>query len=728
MSEEQQAPAVAFSLLSDQPALDGVDPLGFEEIAGELAQLVRRSRASTPFALGVEGAWGSGKSTLMERLRCRLEDDTSVRTVAFNAWAAAEDDVAEGLVKTVLERLDRSVVRRALRNRQLVGWVRIAVNVAAGWLHLGSVVDLFWRETAIDPQTRNRMRELIEQAVAEWSEKHETRPGEGRLLCVVVDDLDRCSPRAAMEVLEAIKLYLNVPGIVFVIGFDQTIVSELVLRERGYSEAIKAHAYLEKFIQIKYRVPRPAMERSRALVRALLLASGTQDLFGDEQLDLLVDRNASNPRRIKRFINDFVLAYGMDPAWREFEPATLIQVQLLIAYFEDFGRLLSTQEEPDPLEEFAEYRDARESLRRIESTGPAATTPRAFDSHRLPLPDTVRPEDVARLLRALENELPLAFPRLVDDRELCALVESLRGAEDWRRLRRRLLGRELVVDAGSENARGGEAGEVRLDGLSVLWVDDTHEANASLAHDLQRLGATVELVGSTESAQASLTRQRFDALISDIDRDGDPDAGFAALELFRGQGIAPPVVVFYAARVTGARLTRAKELGASVTSRPAELIAHLAGASPAGSRRPAPFFFAVVGAPGDEGLVNRLRSDLEATVPGGHSTTDVAADGVPLGDVLIVAMGEGWERAMPDERHALLASLRTFAETGAPVLFGYTSASPQAVEADAAAITRPRPAQLVSLKGDGWELGVLQLGLFAELAVASVRQARGLPA
>jgi len=233
MLEEPPAGDAAFSLLSDQPSVEGVDPLGFDEVADELAQLVRRSRASTPFALGIEGAWGSGKSTLMERLRRRLEADPTIETVTFNAWTAAHDDVAEGLVKTVLDQLDRSAVRRALRTKQLIGGLRVAVDVAAGWLHVGSIVDLFWRETAIRPETRNRMRELVAQAVREWASKRTTSLGKGRLLCVVIDDLDRCSPPAAMEVLEAVKLYLNVPGVVFVIGYDQTIVSDLVLKYCG---------------------------------------------------------------------------------------------------------------------------------------------------------------------------------------------------------------------------------------------------------------------------------------------------------------------------------------------------------------------------------------------------------------------------------------------------------------------------------------------------------------
>jgi CheY-like chemotaxis protein len=738
MTEGQDAGAgAAFSFLGDQPFCEGSDPLGYDEIATELAELVLRSRESTPFALGIEGAWGTGKSTLMERLRRRLADDPSVETVTFNAWTAAEHGVVEGLVKSVLDKLDPNVMRRALRNAQLVSWARVALNVAAGWLRLGSVVDLFWSATAIDPQGRNQIQGLVERSVAVWAQRDAGVP-DGRLLCVTIDDLDRCPPRAAMEVLEAIKLYLGVPGIVFVVGYDQTIVSELVLRERGYGDAIKERDYLEKFIQIKYRIPRPSAERSRALVGSLLRASSTDDLFGDEELAVLVDRNARNPRRIKRFINDFVLAYGLDPGWRDFQPGVLIRLQLLNAYFEEFARLLPVQDDPDPLVEFAEYREARERLRRFDLVEAAATeAPPAFKSHGLSFPEVLRPDDAARLLRQLEDVVPESFLTFVDDQELCSLAESLRSAADWERLRRRLLERELVVEVEREEAAEAIDRPGVLTGLSVLWVDDQHESNRRLVETLRRLGAELELADDSERAHVALARRRFDALVSDIDRDGDAKAGFDALTRFREEGVAPARVVFFAARVTRARAARAKELGATLTNLPGDLIAQLAAVATPGARRS--FVLNVVGVSGDDEVVERLRTDLGEAMPDARHTTATSADGVPLGDVLVVVLGERWresssvdllERYARSEHGELVGRLRVFAGTGAPMLFALTpDAPPEAVDV-AAEITAPEPPLLLALgpAAATWDVDVARIAEVARTKILLTRRQRGMPA
>ena len=83
-------PTRAFTLLDDQPYTGDGDPLGFDVIASNLADLVLASRGSTPFTLGIEAGWGAGKSTLMHRVKGVLDGDSQVTTVWFNAWTSNE--------------------------------------------------------------------------------------------------------------------------------------------------------------------------------------------------------------------------------------------------------------------------------------------------------------------------------------------------------------------------------------------------------------------------------------------------------------------------------------------------------------------------------------------------------------------------------------------------------------------------------------------------------------
>lgn len=116
MGDEQ----ATYLLLSDVPTTTGPDPLGFDTIAAGLARGMVASRDSTPLTLGIEGEWGSGKSSLMQRLGAHLDQADDVATVWFNAWTAERSSALEGLVKTVLAELDPNVLRRSLRSQRLL--------------------------------------------------------------------------------------------------------------------------------------------------------------------------------------------------------------------------------------------------------------------------------------------------------------------------------------------------------------------------------------------------------------------------------------------------------------------------------------------------------------------------------------------------------------------------------------------------------------------------------
>ena len=85
-------------------------------------------------------------------------------------------------------------------------------------------------------------------------------------LVILIDDLDRCSPERIIENLEAIKLFLNVEHTAFVIGADRRIVRHAIewrYQQNGNLPDLDAETreqlvkdYLEKLIQIPYRLPR----------------------------------------------------------------------------------------------------------------------------------------------------------------------------------------------------------------------------------------------------------------------------------------------------------------------------------------------------------------------------------------------------------------------------------------------------------------------------------------
>lgn len=75
---QTSTPQSSYILLGDQPYVLEDDPFEFSGVAEELRTLILRSRASTPFTIGIEASWGRGKSSLMGQLQSYAAGSTGV--------------------------------------------------------------------------------------------------------------------------------------------------------------------------------------------------------------------------------------------------------------------------------------------------------------------------------------------------------------------------------------------------------------------------------------------------------------------------------------------------------------------------------------------------------------------------------------------------------------------------------------------------------------------------
>jgi len=571
-------PAAQLTLLGDQPSAEGDDSLGFAAIADDLARLILESRQRTPLTLGIEGNWGAGKSSLMQRVERRLNERPEVVTVWFNAWTADRGDVLEGLIKSVLDRIDPNILRRAVRNERVKLGLRLTATMLAGWLRVGSVVDKLWERASVDPKARNEMRDLLARAMEDWVKQSPTGAGD-RLLVVFIDDLDRCSPDAVFQVFEAIKLYLDARGFAFVVGFDNSVVSEAVLEHKKYSKTITSRVYLEKIVQIEYRIPEPTDDQMIGLTDAYAAASGVDRYIGPSERSLIVDGNERNPRRLKRFINSFILEHHLDPDVTALPPATRIRTLILKVYFYEFARLFGDRS--DPIREFLDYLEVRRLIR--------------DDDRNERVLAFLAEHDLAAnaTLAELEENVPEGFSELARNDDFVDLVRALHAGptrEDAVSSLQKTVdpitsAPPVVPTASMPEPAAAESAE-RLRGLRILWLDDNPRGNYALAERFEREGATV--VHAQDRGRAGKVLRgggQFDVLISDVTRGDDKEAGYVDLEWLRSEGLFEGRPIFYVNRITPARRKRAESLGALVTNTPQDLLQELIGAA-ATVRRP----------------------------------------------------------------------------------------------------------------------------------------------
>jgi hypothetical protein len=498
-------------MLLDTPARDPA--LDFAPTATALAQVIERSEPR--FAIGIFGGWGSGKTTLMDAIEARLTPAMSV-VVRFNAWRFERephilvpllDAVREGLASwaaaheeepTKAERA-RKVARRIGRVvRALATGVsaEIGISEAAKVKYdVGKAIDaLSQPEGEVDAAQAQSLYFAgfleLQRAFTAFAEDGATR------VVVFVDDLDRCLPANALEVLESMKLFFDLPGFVFVVGLDEQIVDRAVRTKLGgdssagppdpadaRQRAKLGQEYVKKIFQVPYSLP-PVPSGG---LDNLLESMYTEAELGPQQVDDLRTRvrpfldyiaveGRINPREVKRFINAYTLQMLVRPGLNR---DTVLPLQTMV-FRSDWevahGALLADSE--IFRDAVKRYRDGADEA--IEDVWPRDARP--------PMP-----ADFIRFIRS-----PHAGP-LGEAHDLEAYLFSLQSTRGSNPRLIQMLGdvgrlRRLVREAGGLQVTGDESGRIASEISEIIGrsADEPLEVHpndrARIVGLLERLG------------------------------------------------------------------------------------------------------------------------------------------------------------------------------------------------------------------------------------------------
>ena len=367
-----------------------VDLLYYEAVVGTIQNLIT-SVNDEPLTIGIHGDWGAGKSSILAMLEKNFSSDDQTLCIRFNGWLfQGFEDTKSVLLETIIEDLrvrnsSEETWEKAKKLLTRVNWMKVArrmgglaFNVATGLPSPDQVKDVFqfakdWvaAGTEIDGENIGRFVAEAESYLKEKepdsipSHIHAFRKefiellkeADVKRLVVVVDDLDRCLPETAIETLEAIRLFLFVPGAAFVIAADEAMIEYAVNRhfpDLPLSNGPSSYArnYLEKLIQVPFRLPPLGYVETRTFI-TLLIASMVlpkddpnfikligltrevlrrpwggdnfnreriKEVLGeipdgienalqiaDQIAPLLADGSRGNPRQIKRFLNTMTL-------------------------------------------------------------------------------------------------------------------------------------------------------------------------------------------------------------------------------------------------------------------------------------------------------------------------------------------------------------------------------------------------------------------------------------
>lgn len=242
--------------------------LGREPYANILSSIV--DSYARGFVLAINGEWGVGKTTFVKMWMQKLKNEGH-KTIYFNAWE--NDFVSEpmvgilgelkSLITTGTEKCFTSILEKAAEfsNKMIPALAKGIAKKYAG----EEFADLI--EKGVEATT-----DLFKDEIKNYDKKKEglqalrddlynlvAQNNGGKPVVFIIDELDRCRPDYAVEVLEKVKHFFSVQGIIFVLSIDKKQLGNSI---RGYygSENINADEYLRRFIDIEYSLPEPSVE------------------------------------------------------------------------------------------------------------------------------------------------------------------------------------------------------------------------------------------------------------------------------------------------------------------------------------------------------------------------------------------------------------------------------------------------------------------------------------
>lgn len=361
-----------------------IDYLNFGYMVNLVANIAT-NRDLSPSTIGLYGDWGSGKSSLMKLVQKKIEekypkdekkkDTIKTLCIEFNGWLfEGYEDTKTSLCGAILDALAdekrfskevtdyaKELIKKIDINKILGKGVKYGLDLfLSGGIGILTDLSLSGLLSTIKSNAGEVQAKDIEEILSMLKKNDKTRTEIKKFrnefkdllkkskvenVVVFIDELDRCLPDTVLEVFEAMRLFLFVEGMSFVIGADERLIQYSIkskYKEVPGNNLDIGKEYLEKVIQYPLYIPQLTRAEVNQYLACLLLKQTLSDekfkeILGivytltpdqDFSMDLISDKTPDltenckqemalarqissvlapsingNPRQCKRFLN-----------------------------------------------------------------------------------------------------------------------------------------------------------------------------------------------------------------------------------------------------------------------------------------------------------------------------------------------------------------------------------------------------------------------------------------
>lgn len=208
--------------------------------AQRVAQVIATRRDKSSIVIGINGAWGEGKTSVLNLIQHELSQHSHVVCMKFNPWRFGDE---EQLLKGFFFDLAHSIDQSLTTVSEKIGDLLKSLKAFASWFGQGDSVESLG--AMLSSADLEELRDRVENILNEQE----------RRVVILVDDIDRLEKSEIHALFRLVKLTADFKNTAYVLAFDFEMVAAALQERYGSGQQNAGKAFLEKIIQVPLQLP-----------------------------------------------------------------------------------------------------------------------------------------------------------------------------------------------------------------------------------------------------------------------------------------------------------------------------------------------------------------------------------------------------------------------------------------------------------------------------------------
>lgn len=305
------------------------DSLHREEMIASLCDIIKSCDASNSLTIGVCGPWGSGKTSMINFVKERLQDNRQIAFIDFNPWLyGSQENLANQLLSCLAHHFTPVWKRRIQNHLPLIRSVSNAVSAVSPDNSISKMLKAFSDLLSSNPDgvPLDDFKSQISEHLRKANQK----------IVVVIDDVDRLDPDEIRMLMKLVRSIADFSNIIYILCYDDEIVEKALT-----TDEYEGHDYLQKIVNLPVRVPEVsgyvAAEKLKAHYLNIVSRSEMNDY--DTSVFECISNYSLSLRDVKIITSRFRLLF--DVSKNNTCPADLLALTLLDTIEPDVYRWIS---------------------------------------------------------------------------------------------------------------------------------------------------------------------------------------------------------------------------------------------------------------------------------------------------------------------------------------------------------------------------------------------------